>query len=285
MSFKVSELAVAADLPKGEKAVLKALADRARHDGTHAYPGVPRIARETSCSERHVQRMLRSLEAQGLIWPVAHMKGGRKKATEYSINLVALEAISLCRKGDIHSPQRVTSAPEKGVTVSPQHPYSSFGTSWSAQGGPGETLRGEPQAAAHLNRAGQYLKTLAGKKDFRNTVRPSGNPWWAHMESGIYRKGVAAGYLDCTHGGLGEQAAMREAIHQAALSLLSNRAVELRGIDVGKLKGRAWQRLEQHVSTLGGISDYQRREQMVVQAVIRTVLEEAQALSQQGAVA
>lgn len=48
-----------------DRLVLIALADKASDDGTHAYPSVDTLARESRCSRRTVQSSLRKLEADG----------------------------------------------------------------------------------------------------------------------------------------------------------------------------------------------------------------------------
>lgn len=86
MSFKLRNRIRSSPLllVRGEKAVLNCLADYAREDGTGIYPGVLRIAREISYSERWVRKMLRGLEQKGVL--IHHgTVGGRGHTSKYEI--------------------------------------------------------------------------------------------------------------------------------------------------------------------------------------------------------
>lgn len=75
-------------MPKGPKAVLTCLIEHSNKngDGTQSYPGIKTIAEECSCSERHAQRCLRWLEAEGWI-SVLDSKGGKGKFASYHLVL------------------------------------------------------------------------------------------------------------------------------------------------------------------------------------------------------
>lgn len=55
------------DLPANEKLVMLIIADHADDSGANAYPGIARIARRASLSERQVQRILSDLMRRNLI--------------------------------------------------------------------------------------------------------------------------------------------------------------------------------------------------------------------------
>ena len=74
------------DLPHNLQLVLLSLADHAQHDGTGVFPGVELTAYKTGYSIRQVRRVLRQLEAAGLIVPTAREDGGRGHATEYELH-------------------------------------------------------------------------------------------------------------------------------------------------------------------------------------------------------
>ena len=74
------------DLPHNLQLVLLSLADHAQHDGTGVFPGVKLTAYKTGYSIRQVRRVLRQLEAAGLIVPTAREDGGRGHATEYELH-------------------------------------------------------------------------------------------------------------------------------------------------------------------------------------------------------
>lgn len=74
--------------------VLLQLADRADPLGYHAWPGVAHMAGVLECSERTVQRAIRTLLDDGLIRPgdqryVAHIRGGNRP-TVYDVMTTAL---------------------------------------------------------------------------------------------------------------------------------------------------------------------------------------------------
>lgn len=87
MSGKLMGQVFELDVSHGEQSVLLAMADHGNDDGTGIFPGVLRLAWKTGYSERQVQNILRSLEAKGLIVPVAYAQGGRGKSTEYKMCL------------------------------------------------------------------------------------------------------------------------------------------------------------------------------------------------------
>lgn len=67
MSVRQMAMVWELDLPKPEKFLLLALADHADHEGRNVYPGVNLLAWKTGDTRRTVQRLLRRLEARGLI--------------------------------------------------------------------------------------------------------------------------------------------------------------------------------------------------------------------------
>ncbi|MCA1670594.1 MAG: helix-turn-helix domain-containing protein [Thermomicrobia bacterium] len=85
MSIKLMAMVWEYQFTRPEQSIMLALADHAQDDGTHVYPSVARIAWKTDYSERQVQRILRDLEAKGIVVPVKHGRGGRNHATEYHL--------------------------------------------------------------------------------------------------------------------------------------------------------------------------------------------------------
>lgn len=80
------------------KMVLLGLADHAHADGREARPGVRTLAQYAECSERTVQRHLRSLEDAGFI-SLQRAGGGRNPKT-YAISLPELAALRPAPRGD-----------------------------------------------------------------------------------------------------------------------------------------------------------------------------------------
>ncbi len=86
MSWQVVKIVWGFNLPAMEKLVLLCLADHAHEDGAGCFPSVPRIAVRTALSERGVQKILRRLQALGIITAYV-LGGGRKRATHWRIAL------------------------------------------------------------------------------------------------------------------------------------------------------------------------------------------------------
>jgi hypothetical protein len=94
-------------LPDEQERVLVRLARYASDDGSRCFPGVSALAEECDRSERSIQRVLRTLEGDGLILPVAHRAGGRGRSTEYRLMIQApikgdTGVTDSQRKGDTH---------------------------------------------------------------------------------------------------------------------------------------------------------------------------------------
>lgn len=87
MSAKLTGIVWELELPHPQQTLLLALADNAHDDGTRCYPGVDYLVWKTGYDRRSIQRILRQLEADGLVVPVAGTEGGRGHELEYRIDL------------------------------------------------------------------------------------------------------------------------------------------------------------------------------------------------------
>lgn len=94
-----------------------------------------------------------------------------------------------------------------------------------------------------------------------------------HFEEGVFRKKIEAAYIDSLQ--LGHRRAVREAVSEAALSIASNRAVELRGIAVEEIELAVWERIAPLVSGFEAIQDFDTRVRMMQRAIVRVIAEEA----------
>ena len=81
MSALLMGLVWSIELAPPEQAVMLALADHGKDDGTDIYPSVELLAWKTGKTVRQIQRILRSLENKRLIVAVAFAGGGRGHAT------------------------------------------------------------------------------------------------------------------------------------------------------------------------------------------------------------
>ena len=73
------------DLPSTQKLVLLAMADHANDFGRQCFPSIEHLAWKSGCSERSVQRLIRELEAVGIVVTTRRSRGGRNKVNQYWI--------------------------------------------------------------------------------------------------------------------------------------------------------------------------------------------------------
>lgn len=91
------------------KAVAVAMGDHAHDDGTSIYPSVRRLSAKVEWSERTVQRVLRELEAIGVLVVVEVGGNGPKDTREWSFDMEILSDLAdghleIVDKGDCESP-------------------------------------------------------------------------------------------------------------------------------------------------------------------------------------
>ena len=120
------------------KAIAVAMADHAHDDGTNIWPSVARLSGKTEWSERTVQRAVRELQAAGILILVEEGGHGAKSTNEYRFDMEALQDLAdgcvllVDNEGDSQtpctlvrvtaSPIRVSSATNKGVSLTPEPP-------------------------------------------------------------------------------------------------------------------------------------------------------------------
>ncbi|GMV60111.1 MAG: hypothetical protein AMXMBFR72_32040 [Betaproteobacteria bacterium] len=83
MSVRATRAVLDGAYPRGgtHLVVLLVLADHADDAGANIWPSVGRVARVARCSARQVRRILRDLEADGVIEPDGSAAGGRPGST------------------------------------------------------------------------------------------------------------------------------------------------------------------------------------------------------------
>ena len=99
----------------------------------------------------------------------------------------------------------------------------------------------------------------------------------AHLEAGVFRKKIESAYFDSARSGMKPDECIREAIHEAVLSLLGNRSVELRGLNQTDLEVNTWKRLRNGngLEALCLVKDFEVRSKQVVAVVTRCVTDTA----------
>jgi hypothetical protein len=114
------------ELSHGQQAILLACADHGQDDGSDIFPSVDRLAWKTGYDRRNVQRIMRQLEAVGVLVQVA--QATRRHPTEYRIDLSAGTAKSpfvakgqdAARGGNSHTQGRQTE--QSGAAPRPPEP-------------------------------------------------------------------------------------------------------------------------------------------------------------------
>lgn len=283
MEFSQSRLA--------DRLVLGAIAHRISNDNGEAFPSIATIAREANVSESSVHASLKELRETGELEVEA-------SASKLGTNVYRMPKF-LSWMGELHSDRGgAKSAPlgrravctggvqntgERGPKSAPEPSVTIIEPSGSAPSNAAVELREQPHSGPQ-NGADQYsgknfskaLKRLAGDKNLGHARRSTGNPQLKHLEAGIFRRHVRSAYFDGR--GDGHEKAFGYALEQAALGLTTNRAVELRWVGVEELRSAAWAKLRPYVAAFAGITDYSRRQNQVVGAIVRVVAEVALSL-------
>lgn len=118
MGVKLMSQAFSTSLPTSQKMVLLVLCDFANDDGLSCHPSVAKVAKKASVSDRQCKRLIRDLEALGVVAVVGNNYGGKPGSTRhYQINVQRLLALST---GDTHvtgdNLSRVTDETGRGDT-------------------------------------------------------------------------------------------------------------------------------------------------------------------------
>lgn len=139
MGVKLMSQAFSTSLPTSQKMVLLVLCDFANDDGLSCHPSIANVAKKASVSDRQCKRLIRDLEALGVVAVVGNNYGGKPGSTRhYQINVQRLLALStgdthdtgdnLSRvtdgagRGDAHDTPGVTNETQTGDTHDTQPP-------------------------------------------------------------------------------------------------------------------------------------------------------------------
>jgi Helix-turn-helix domain len=116
------------------------------------------------------------------------------------------------------------------------------------------------------------LQDTAARKDLANARPGPADLRRESLSAGIFRKRISAAFFDCCRARMDAGATVRELLHEIALDLGSNRAVETRWLDLDRAERAAAARLHPRTSALFAVRAYERREQLVVDAAIAAML-------------
>jgi hypothetical protein len=97
----------------------------------------------------------------------------------------------------------------------------------------------------------------------------------AHIEAGIFRKKIEDVYIDATQGGIAPTKCILQAVHEGALSLMTNRSVELKGLTHQKLGELAWAKIAPSADTINSMKNFEIRSKQIVAIATRCVTDAA----------
>lgn len=169
------------------------------------------------------------------------------------------------------------------VRVSPSHPSSSSPASASSS----SIQKKESLAHAVVLEVPEPLTAGASPSPFEvqkaigktaKQLHPNGSKGGglrAHIEAGIFRKKIADVYHDATHGGIAPNECILQAVHEGALSLMTNRSVELKGLTHQQLGELAWAKIAPGAETINLLQNFEARSKQVVATATRCVAEAA----------
>lgn len=152
----------------------------------------------------------------------------------------------------------------------------------SAPASPSASAKEDSLAHAVISRrtepetAGASPSRAQLEKEFRKTAAhldpfDASGDQRAHLEAGIFRKRIEAAYFDATNARMKPDDCIQEAISAAALSLVGNRSVELRGLSEKELANQTWERIRNSLAALHEVQNFETRSKQVVAVVTRTV--------------
>ena len=164
MSAKVSGLIWDLAIQRTAKIVLLRLADHGNDQGKSIFPGMESLADSTDADERTVQRILRDLEALGVLRDVGEVKYGRGKTRGWHLDLAALKRTFPTTR----ALRRVT---PRGKRVVPPSPKMLLAGTWQMPA-PGAEEAGEEGTAGE---AEEGMENPGATPPFTSNARPE-NP-------------------------------------------------------------------------------------------------------------
>lgn len=103
------------DLPATEKLVLLVIADHADDYGENAYPGIARIARRASVTDRHARRILHDLAARGYLRIDRQRGGGLDLRADRRPNRYAILGLTSVSGRDLNGGTSTSERGDMGV--------------------------------------------------------------------------------------------------------------------------------------------------------------------------
>jgi hypothetical protein len=114
----------------------------------------------------------------------------------------------------------------------------------------------------------RHVKKAIGKISQQMHISAAGNGGQrARLEAGIHRKEIGEAYFDATNANMEPDECIRQAILAGALSLVTNRSVELRGLGHEDLARNVWERIRKNIQALHDVTNFETRSQHVVAVV------------------
>jgi len=187
MSVKVSALCWKVALPATEKLVLLRLADFADDKGFNIYPAVHTVADDCGVGRRVVQLTLRRLVDKGLL-VVMNMGGGRRRTTEYAIDLEALKAAGTAPPGaptytNGHAGKGANSESRAPFMAQNSAPRAPFPNSEKGEKGASDDINSAPRAPNPLEPPFREEESVCSvdSNSAREPVPPQASPLSAEI--------------------------------------------------------------------------------------------------------
>lgn len=271
--------------------VAVSIASHANPNGRNSYPSAETIAREAGIRRAYVFPCLQLLENLGEL--VRDSGGGRRRSNQYILRMTVpqpqstepqkqSEMLTECSAETIRSKSRNSQRSGTGKTKNRTEKRPALICSivdlrdrCHVQ----EQSRADPLSPIeeHITNTNHALSYEVGHCRSGRILRD--------FTRAIFRNGVSNAYFDGTQQRRGEELAVRCAVDEAALGLVSNRAVCLRDIDLRMIRLETFRRLKPRIERFSMIKDYAERARIVVDAVIGTVANVAVELLPKGTLA
>jgi hypothetical protein len=243
-----------------EKAVAFVLADHDDHKGNGAYPSMETVAREAGLKRRETaSRITARLVRKGIFLPAEPPTREQGRPTVYRPNY----AFETCDSPVTGPPTQPVTVNRKPVTLEGQTCDSPV--TQRVEGRREKPYGGE--APVQLSN----LSQLAAEK------KPHGHPPWVKgqlaedLYRGIHNRKLTETFFDARK--LPPREQLKECVHVAVTSVLTNRVATLKDLSANEVEDRAFHQMLAGLVTLEHVKDFSTRRRHTVQAVTRVVIE------------
>ena len=268
-------------LSPSEKAVAFVLADHDDRFGVRgSCPSMSTVAREAGLRNRETaSRITKRLLDRGIVGTV-NPSGGRK-CTVYRFNYdlanrdcrVTVEIPRTVIPQSRLRPSNRDANPPPTVTLEGSNRDSPVTRRVEGKEEGGAPLmqfsqdQQDPKLQEQVPISRQVKKTIRKISEQMHTSAATNGGQRARLEAGIHRKEIGQAYFDATNANMEPDECIRQAILAGALSLVTNRSVELRGLGHEDLARNVWERIRKNIQALHDVTNFETRSQHIVAVV------------------